>query len=520
MGGTYNEVNPSLTLGKKKPKSSTVSARSSQDTASPMPGHSTGSSKTEQSQGSIQNWPPSLQEFVNVSFVRSGTLNNADKVLFNSQLQSLMEMAISSGKIWENNWESQKLPILDKTCKTLELECLTKKQKSKRSNATVPTSTVFLPPPKRQKLKKKEPVPASLPSTPTPPSPSLTKLKTETPVKYIESEFNSVEKKKKRMERFGPEALTPEPLKKPNESSNTKVIVGKCEDLEKHYLRLTSEPDPLKVRPQKVLEKSINFILNRYHIDVLVGYSYVNNQFKSIRQDLTVQHIKNDFAIKVYETHARIAIENNDLGEFNQCQSQLQYLFYLKKRSNKNLSNSVYSIELEFKCYRIIYMIMMGNYSEVYKLKLELYSYKTQVMGKKQSELLNCIDQAFSLQSDQIHGDYHSFFKTYNFFKSTPVMNLGYHLIKNFLVTKERIKSLNVISKSYRKLPLSFLKDELQFSSDEADDIDNLNTFLIKYNLNQCIVSDKDFDCAASRGILQSIVVHNGFRKIDIKGQI
>lgn len=517
MGGTYNEVTPSVTLGKNNLNLSAKSSSSSQESASSTSGNP-GQTSTQESQEAGQNWPPSLQEFVNNSFIRSSLLSNSDKVMFNTQLQSLMEKALSTGKIWENDWETQKIPILDKSCKKLELECLNKKPKTKREDLT-PTSTVFLPPPKRQKTKKKQSntLPATLPATP-----NITTKSSNTEVFGLnkESEFNSAEKKKQRMARFGAESLTPEPFKRINEASSTKVIVGKCEDLEKHYLRLTSEPDPYKVRPQRVLEKSVKFILDKYKGDLLAGYSYVNNQFKSIRQDLTVQHIKNDFAMQVYETHARIAIENNDLGEFNQCQSQLKYLYYLKKKSDKNLSNNVYSVELEFTCYRIIYMLMMGNYSEIYKLRLELCSNKPKAKGKKQIELLDCIEKAFLLQSYQIHGDYHKFFNTYNFFKSIPSMNLASHLIKHFLVSKERIKSLNTIAKSYRKLPVPFLVEELKFTSNAEDDVDNWNTFLTKYNLLQFLVLGTDFDCAASRGILQSIVVQNGFRKIDIKGQI
>lgn len=433
----YNEVNLSLRLGKSlKPLPPPPAALLSQQNL---------------------QWPDSLKEFVNTSFVRAAHLSSAQNFEFQSQLEKLVEQAIGLNKLWENDWLVQKIPALDGG--NLALECLQKKRRLENNDR---------------------------------------------------NSFDSEEKKRQRQSRFGQDRHgSPSPVSGhphqfftgnsgPKPASQS-AFVGCSQALEKSYLRLTTEPDPLMVRPQNVLEKSMEYVLRRYRTEKK-DYSYINNQFKSIRQDLTVQHIKNDFAVAVYESHARIALENNDLGEFNQCQSQLSYLIRDQKRSGGLLANTR-QLELEFTCYRIIYMVMTGNHSDINKMRCE--------WGTEDA----FIQHAFELQQCQLIGNYHRFFVIYDIFCSK--MPLAKKLIQQHLLARERIRALNTMSRAYRRLPIKFLSQELKFGSTE----DTLDEFLAAYKLTD-YVAGGDLDMALARERINGIVVTTGFRKIDIKGQV
>ncbi len=75
--------------------------------------------------------------------------------------------------------------------------------------------------------------------------------------------------------------------------------MGKNQSIEKPYLRITGRPNPDTVRPEPILKKALKHFLDKYQKDK--NYEYLISQLRSIRQDLTVQHIKNGFTIQVYE---------------------------------------------------------------------------------------------------------------------------------------------------------------------------------------------------------------------------
>lgn len=99
-------------------------------------------------------------------------------------------------------------------------------------------------------------------------------------------------------------ALKKEPIKATtlevgDEEYSEIPIVGKNLSIEKSYLRITGRPDPELVRPEHILVKSLELLKKKYKEGA--DYLYMLDQFKSLRQDLTVQHISNSLTVKVYQ---------------------------------------------------------------------------------------------------------------------------------------------------------------------------------------------------------------------------
>ncbi len=236
----------------------------------------------------------------------------------------------------------------------------------------------------------------------------------------------SLEKRKQRFENSKPAARSPRDRTSsrddsPTPDAGTGPVVGTCQQLEKKYFRLTSAPKPETVRPLPILQQTLELLKKKWKKEN--NYSYICDQFKSLRQDLTVQHIKNEFTVSVYEIHARIALEKKDLGEYNQCQTQLRALY------SQNLGGH----PAEFQAYRILYFIHTCNRTDMNDVLADLTPTDKQQPAVK---------HALEVRSALALGNYHRFFRLY---LDTP--NMGAYLMDMFII-RERLAALANICKA------------------------------------------------------------------------
>ena len=133
-------------------------------------------------------------------------------------------------------------------------------------------------------------------------------------------------------------------------------ILGTSTEMEKPYLRITSTPDPATVRPEAVLRKVLEFLVSKYQKGS--PYEYISEQFRSLRQDLTVQHVRNKLTVEVYEENSKISLFADDLGQFHQCQSALWDLY--KSGIYKDLKT-----KNKFLGYQLLTLIMDQKWREL-----------------------------------------------------------------------------------------------------------------------------------------------------------
>lgn len=245
----------------------------------------------------------------------------------------------------------------------------------------------------------------------------------DVPTKGSSKSHNNLDNRKKRFEDNHSGFMSPQPFASAQADPPIPQgpVIGRCQELEKRYFRLTSAPNPDVIRPLPILQKTLELLKKKWRKEN--NYSYICDQFKSLRQDLTVQHIKTEFTVNVYEIHARIALEKGDLGEYNQCQTQLRTLY----------SQCLGGHPEEFKAYRILYFVHTCNRVDMNDVLADLTPAE-----KKDPAVKHALDTRSALAL----GNYHRFFQLY---LETP--NMGAYLMDMF-VTRERLAALTTICRA------------------------------------------------------------------------
>ncbi|ETW10422.1 hypothetical protein, variant 1 [Aphanomyces invadans] len=385
-------------------------------------------------QGATQ-WPASLKSYVERAFAKCRT--DADKAMVQSILKEKITAATTANKLWTKNWDAEALPL------------------QHGAPPAVPSALPIQPPPRPAPPMRPPPlrppmlsggmVPPRPPMTAMHPPPSLGKPspftdsfipldqskgplhhKKATKRKHnADSGFDDGDHKKlQRQQRFLKDSFhanahrTPDtpsgPLQVLNDEGeldyDAMIIRGTCQKVEKDYLRLTSAPHPSAVRPEPILKKALDLVRHKWK-EGTCDYLYVVSQMKSIRQDCTVQHIKNDFTVLVYETHARVALEEGDMNEFNQCQTQLAQLY----------EHGIDGNRAEFLAYRILYSIYVCLQAKSDNSgNVGMYRALSLVRPTDRQDAV--VRHALAVREAVFASDYQTFFKLYH----TPPKMSGY----------------------------------------------------------------------------------------------
>ncbi len=381
-------------------------------------------------------WSSDVRDYVNRSFAKTAEMRDVTKEQIEAKLKEVITNATQGGNLNAINWKEVPLPqqiILEERNRAL-LAPRTPPPfvppVSLPVSTTYPTQTDVPRKRKSTELSTDFEAPASQPPWRSngQPSGSLAdrvtfnskekRPKLDMSTSVSKSNVN-LETRRRRFEDMRGESNSPRTQETSRAASPepkpTGPIVGRSQKLEKNYFRLTSAPNPDDVRPLEVLRKTLELLKKKWRSEP--NYVYICDQFKSLRQDLTVQHIKNDFTTSVYEYHARIALEKGDLGEYNQCQTQLRALY------KQNLGGH----PVEFKAYRILYFIHTCNRTDMNDVLSDLTP-----ADKKEP----AIKHALEVRSALALGNYHKFFKLY-----LTVPDMGAYLMDMF-VERERLAAL------------------------------------------------------------------------------
>ncbi|KAI8632489.1 SAC3/GANP/Nin1/mts3/eIF-3 p25 family-domain-containing protein [Xylariaceae sp. FL1651] len=462
--------------------------------ANPPQHTSTMSPPSDQQQQKF-DWPQSVRNYVQRTFQASNEISGIPREEKESRLKEIIRSEQEKGTMYTTNWDEMPLPqqLIQKERQQALMAAVNP------TTAQVQVSAFAVNPKKRKSSDFSEPEQTNGSAVPWRSTKALSledrvskpandkRLLMDSPLSG-KSKFQKYVEKRQRRGDGGYQSSYRSPSPQPPSGP----IVGQNETLEKRYLRLTAAPKPEDVRPERVLQQTLDFLKRKWRKEN--NYSYICDQFKSLRQDLTVQHIRNEFTVSVYEIHARIALEKGDLGEYNQCQTQLRALYRAGIKGNP----------IEFKAYRILYFIHTANRTALNDAIADLTTAEKEELPVK---------HALNVRSALALGNYHKFFQLY-----LDVPNMGAYLMDMF-IKRERLAALANMCKAFKpELKLRYITEELAFESDAE-----AAQFIIDYD--QELLQERDDHIVFLTGKAGQMQIFESaraqaFSRVDLKGQI
>ncbi|KAI9051731.1 hypothetical protein LZ554_004771 [Drepanopeziza brunnea f. sp. 'monogermtubi'] len=258
-------------------------------------------------------WPPSVRLYVQRSFEQANLLDDVTRPEMEAKLKQTITEATEAGTLETMDWENLPLPQhlirIDRaqaSAISWQMESLDARMGGVGKANVHPTPTLS----KKRKSQEMGGDDNSMPPWRNTNNRIEDRITQRNQPSQEEKLSKSQKNLEKRLRRFdGGYKSTYKPSPSPEPISGP--VVGTCKILEKQYFRLTSAPIPSHVRPEPILRQTLDLLKKKWKKEG--NYSYICDQFKSLRQDLTVQRIKNEFTVSVYEIHARIALEKGDI---------------------------------------------------------------------------------------------------------------------------------------------------------------------------------------------------------------
>lgn len=237
------------------------------------------------------DWPKSVRSYVQRSFQSSNLDPSVSRAEMEAKLKETIRYTQDCGTMYTTDWDNMPLP--QTLIRNERQQALMQSMPPPPLQEATPTPVINVNPKKRKSSDFSGPEQANAATVPWRRTRELsledriTKPSMDGPL-LARSKFQKHGDKRQRRGDGGYQSsyrsTSPPPPMGP--------IRGENQSLEKKYFRLTAAPKPADVRPEKILHLTLDLLKKRWRKDG--NYNYICDQFKSLRQDLTVQRIRNE----------------------------------------------------------------------------------------------------------------------------------------------------------------------------------------------------------------------------------